>query len=98
MAKKLIVFAFMAVFVSYCPCFGVPGWFTRPMTLCICLRCMTKKLVIFCVYGHVHDLLPTVLGFRGDLQGPWGSVHFWEGWQKKSLFFAFMAFFVSYCP
>jgi hypothetical protein len=42
--QKIIVFVFMAVFVSYAHNFGVPGWFTRPMTLSTCLRGMTKNL------------------------------------------------------
>jgi hypothetical protein len=29
-----------------------------------------QKLVVFTFLGHFHKLLPTVLGFRGDLQGP----------------------------
>jgi hypothetical protein len=28
------------------------------------------KLVVFAFYGRFHELLPTVLGFRSDLQGP----------------------------
>jgi hypothetical protein len=30
-----------------------------------------QKLVVFTFLGHFHELLPTVLGFWGDLQGPW---------------------------
>jgi hypothetical protein len=41
--RKFIVFAFMAVFVSYCPQFGVLGWFTRPMTLSTFFRGVTKN-------------------------------------------------------
>jgi hypothetical protein len=29
-----------------------------------------QKLVVFAFYGHFHELLPIVLGFWGDLQGP----------------------------
>jgi hypothetical protein len=29
-----------------------------------------QKLVIFTFLGRFHELLPTILGFRGDLQGP----------------------------
>jgi hypothetical protein len=47
---------------------------------------MTKKTCCFCVYGPFRELLPTVLGFRGDLQGPWQSVHVWEAWPKTRLF------------
>jgi hypothetical protein len=30
--------------------------------------------------------LPIVLGFRGDLQGPWHSVHVWEAWPRTHRF------------
>jgi hypothetical protein len=41
--RKLGIFAFMAVFVSYCPLFGFLGRFTRNMTIYTCLRGMAKK-------------------------------------------------------
>jgi hypothetical protein len=47
---------------------------------------MTKKLVIFGFYGRFRELLPTVLRFRGDLQGPWHSVYVWEAWPKTHRF------------
>jgi hypothetical protein len=59
--------------------------FTRPMTLSTCLRGMTKTLSFLC-FSPFHELLPTVLGFRGDLQGPWHSVHIWEAWLKTHRF------------
>jgi hypothetical protein len=31
---------------------------------------MTKSSPFFAFLGRFHELLPTVLGFRGDLQGP----------------------------
>jgi hypothetical protein len=34
---------FRAVVMSYCHSFGVPGWFTRPMTLSTFLRGMPKN-------------------------------------------------------
>jgi hypothetical protein len=43
--QKHIIFAFMAIFVSYAHSFGVPGCFTRSMTLSTCLRGMTKNLL-----------------------------------------------------
>jgi hypothetical protein len=112
--QKLIVFAFVAVFVSYCPLFGGSGGFTWPMTLSTCLRGMTKNspflrfravFMSYCplfsvfeviykahdthemferydqkpghfyVFGPFRELLSTVLGFRGDFQGPWHLVH-----------------------
>jgi hypothetical protein len=65
--------------------FGVPGWLTRPMTHCTCLRGMTKNSSFF-VYGRFRELLPTVWGFQADLQGPWHSVYVWEAWQKNHCF------------
>jgi hypothetical protein len=56
-----------------------------------------QKLIIFAFLGRFHELLPIVLGFRGDLQGIWQSIHFREECQKYVIF-AFMAVFVSYCP
>jgi hypothetical protein len=43
-------------------------------------------------------LLPTVLGFRSDIQGPWHSVHVWEAWPKNRRFMHFSVVFMSYCP
>jgi hypothetical protein len=39
------------------------------MTLYTFEREMKKTRCLY-VYGRFRDLLPTVLGFRGDLQGP----------------------------
>jgi hypothetical protein len=56
--QKIIVFAFIAVFVSYCPLFWGSGGFTWPMTLCTCLRGMTKNslflhfIAVFVSYAH----------------------------------------------
>jgi hypothetical protein len=41
---------------------------------------------VFAFLGRFHQLLPTVLGFWTDLQGPWHSIHIWEAWQKSRLF------------
>jgi hypothetical protein len=130
--KKLIVFAFMAIFVSYCPliwvygggglhgpwhsvyvweawpkiycfyifgpfswaiahCFGFPRWFTIPMTHYMFER-HVPKVIVFFDYGRFCELLPTVLGFRGDLQGQWHSVHVWEAWPKTHCFCVYGCF------
>jgi hypothetical protein len=34
-----------------------------------------KKNHRLCVYGRFSELLPTVMGFRGHLQGPLHLVH-----------------------
>jgi hypothetical protein len=41
--------------------------------------------------------LPTALACRGNLQGPWHSLHVWEAWPKLVVF-SFMAVLVSYFP
>jgi hypothetical protein len=61
--------------------FRVLGWLTRPMTLTTCLRGMTENTSFLRLWPFSWAIA-TVLGFRGDLQGPWHSVHFWEGCQK----------------
>jgi hypothetical protein len=66
--------------------FGIRGWFTRPITLSTVFRGVTKNLSFFAFLGHFHELLPTVLCFRSDLQGPWYSVHVWEAWPKTHRF------------
>ena len=38
-----------------------------------------QKLVVFAIYGRFHELLPTVLGFQGDL-------HVWESWPSTRRF------------
>jgi hypothetical protein len=48
---------------------------------------MTKKTCHFSMYGHFRELLPIVLEFRGDLQGPWHSVHSFgiPGWFTRPM-------------
>jgi hypothetical protein len=89
--------------------FGVPGWFTRSMTLSTCLRGMTKnssflRLWTF-LWAIVHSFgvlrwftwSLTILGFREDLQ-EYDSLYILERNAKKLVDFAFMAVFVRYCP
>jgi hypothetical protein len=77
---------FRAVFVSYCPLFwGSMEMYKEYDGLYIFKR-HDKKLVIFAFYGHFHELLPTVLGFRSDLQRPWHWVHVCEAWPKTRRF------------
>jgi hypothetical protein len=68
--QKLIVFAFMAVFVSYCPLFwGYGGIYMARDTQYMFER-HDQKLVVFTFLGRFRELLSTVLGFWGDFQGP----------------------------
>jgi hypothetical protein len=45
-----------------------------------------QKTRRICVYGHFRELLSTVLGFWGNLQVPWDSVHFWDASPKTCHF------------
>jgi hypothetical protein len=51
-----------------------------------------QKLNVLAFQGHFHELLPIVLGFRGELQAIWQSVHFREEWQKNLLFLCLWPF------
>jgi hypothetical protein len=85
MAKSSSFLRFRPFSWAIAHCFWVPVIFTRNMTVCLstCLRGMAKNSSFL---GRFHELLPTVLGFRGDLQGPWQSVHVWEVWPKPCHF------------
>jgi hypothetical protein len=50
------------------------------------LRGMTKNSSFLRLWLFLWAILPTVLGFQGDLQGPWHSVYFWEAWPKTCHF------------
>jgi hypothetical protein len=76
--------------------FGVLRWFAMPMTLSTCLSDMIKNSS-FLVYGLFCELLTTVLGFRGDLQGPRHCTCL-SGMTKNSSFLCFRAIFMWYCP
>jgi hypothetical protein len=109
--QKLVVFAFMAIFVSYCPLFGFLGWFSRPMTLgtyltgmtknssilhlwpftwpvtlSTCLRGMTKNSSFLHFRAVFMSYCPLFWGLRGDLQGPWHSLHVSEACPKTCHF------------
>jgi hypothetical protein len=69
--QKLIVFAFMAVFVSYCPLFGgYGGGIYMAHDTQYMFERHDQKLVGFTFLGHFRELLSTVLGFCGHFQGP----------------------------
>ena len=58
--QKLVVLRFMSVFMSYCPRF----WGSRAIYK---FERYDQKLVVFAFDGRFNELLPTVLGFQGDL-------------------------------
>jgi hypothetical protein len=65
--KNSSFWCFRAVFVSYCPLFwGSMDIYNEYDSLYILER-NDKKTRRFCVYGRFCELLPIVLGFRGDL-------------------------------
>jgi hypothetical protein len=70
MTKNLLFLHFWAVFVSYCPQFWVFWVIFKARDTQYMFERHDQKLVVFAFYGRFHELLPTVLGFRGDLQGP----------------------------
>jgi hypothetical protein len=59
-AKKLIIFASMAVFVSYCPQFWCPGVIYQAHDTQYIFERHDQE-------GHFCELLSIILGFRGDL-------------------------------
>jgi hypothetical protein len=122
--QKLIIFAFMAIFVSYCPLFGVLGdlhrpwhlvhvwearpktrhfyilgpfswaivhsfgflqWFTRPMTLSLCLRGMTKNTSFLHFWAIFVSYSPQFWVF-GGFSSPWHLVLVWYAWPKTHHF------------
>jgi hypothetical protein len=72
--------------MNYCPqCWG-SGVIYKVHDTQYMFKRHDQKLIVFAFYGHFHELLPIVLGFRTDLQGPWHSVHVWEALQKTRRF------------
>jgi hypothetical protein len=92
--KNLSIFVFMVVFVSFCLQFWGSSVIYKVYVM---FETHNKKLSAFTLYGKFNELLPTVLGFQGDLQGPWHSVHVWEAWPKTRHFCVYGRF-MSYCP
>jgi hypothetical protein len=70
MTKTSSFLPFKAVFVSYCPQFWGAGVINKAHDTHYMFERHDQKLIVFCIYGRFRELLSTVLGFRGDLQGP----------------------------
>jgi hypothetical protein len=69
--QKLIIFAYMAVFMSYCPLFwGNGGGIYMAHDTQYMFERHDQKLVVYTFSGHFHELLSIILGFWGDFQGP----------------------------
>jgi hypothetical protein len=86
MTKNSSFMHFRAIFMSYSPLFwGFVEIYKEYDSLYILER-NDKRTCHFYMYGYFRELLPTVLEFCGDLQGPWHLVHVWEAWQKTHCF------------
>jgi hypothetical protein len=89
-------------------CFGFPRWFTRPVTLTKCLRCMTKNLSFLHFWAIFVSYSPQFMAvFVRYFPLFWGSGGFtWpvtlgtclRGLTKNSPFLLFRVVFMSYCP
>jgi hypothetical protein len=77
--------------------FGVPGWFTRSMTLSTCLRSMTKNSSFLCFRDVFVSYCPQFWG-SVETYKEYDSLYILERNAKKLVVFAFMAVFMSYCP
>jgi hypothetical protein len=97
MAKNLSFFCFRAVFVSYCPLFWGSVEIYKAHDTQYILERNGEKTCHFCDYGYFPELLPTILGFWGDLKGQWHSVHVLEAWPKL-IIFAFYGRFHELLP
>jgi hypothetical protein len=71
----------MAIFVSYCPQFWGSGVIYKANDTQYMFERHDQNSS-FLHFWPFHELLHIVLGFQGDLQGPWHSVHVWEAWPK----------------
>jgi hypothetical protein len=67
---KLIIFAFMAVFVSYCPQFWDSGVIYKAHDTVYMFARHDRKLSFLRLWPFFRELLPTVLGFWANLKGP----------------------------
>jgi hypothetical protein len=68
MTKNSLFLRFRVVFVSYCPQFWGDGLIYKEYDSLYILERNDDFFCCFCVYGSFRELLPIVLGFRGDLQ------------------------------
>ena len=93
MSKNSSFSRFMDVFISYCPRFGCSWAICRAHKTRYMFENYDQKLVVFIFYGRYHELLPKVLGFKGDSQGSKDPIH-----DQNSSFSCFMDVFMSYCP
>jgi F0F1-type ATP synthase membrane subunit a len=68
--KKLIIFLFMAIFVSNCPRFWGPGVIYKAHDTQYMFESPDQKLIVFVLMAVFVIYCPQFLRFRGDLQSP----------------------------
>jgi hypothetical protein len=61
--------------MSYAHIYGVPWRFFMDHKTPYMCEGNDKKIVVFAFDGRFDELLPTVLGFYGDLQPPEEPIH-----------------------
>src|SRR3954466_9613963 len=74
-AKNSSFSCFMVVFMSYCPLFRVCRAICMARKTRYMFESYDQKLRFFAFSSHFHELLPTVLGFQGDLHGLRDPIH-----------------------
>jgi hypothetical protein len=77
--------------------FGIPGWFTRPMTLSTCLRGMTKNSSFLHFRAVFMSYCPQFWG-SGVIYKSMSLSTCLRCMTKNSLFYHFRGIFVSYSP
>ena len=87
----------MAAFMSYCPLFwGSREIYNERKTRYMFER-FDKKHAVFAFYGCLHELLPTVLWFQGDLQHH-KTRYMFESYDQKLIAFVFYGRFYELFP
>ena len=70
MTRKSSFLRFMAVLMSYCPLFWGSMAIYNHLKNRYMFESYEQQIVGFVFYGCFRDLLPTFMGFHGDLHGP----------------------------
>ena len=69
-SSKLVIRAFLAVFVGYNPRFSGPRRISWPRDPRYMTLAASSKLVISSIFGHFRGLQSTVFGSREDYDAP----------------------------
>src|SRR3954463_11077358 len=95
--QKVVVFAFLVVFMSYCPQFWVLGrfaWLVRPDT---CLGVRTKNSLFSCFMAVFMSYFPHFLG-SGAICMPRKTRYMFEIYDQKLVSFALYGRFHELLP